>query len=545
MTHLSYYQPTVVLASIPGNKSPNYNGAITRKWLKTMDLLPHLMLGGKNLLDCLNPTSNYLPYWYMVVDAERRAEYRFRPHCTGHNIGRWWNTMLRLEASVGFSIPSVIDQAMLVNTWHLAANPSGIFLEDINSADASNWYIHSYRETMLAYGLLVKYRNDPKARDYGRRAILQMRRASQDLQQWDFSYGSGLTSLIKTPTQPVYTHGRAIEGLLCFYQATGEALALDEAERLATYHTTHTFNANGNLAQECGHHTHSYLNTLRGVLQLATIQQQQDRLQMLYASYKNAVRPMITHSGFITHDIGNKYDGDIASAGDIAHIALLLWDYCNDPTLLDDAERLIRARLLPAQVTAPMPITPLKNTDNDAHRDLPTRFIGAIGGSVGHVKGQSCVTDFTAATLHSLIELWQRSVDLEDHQIRINFHFDRKLPNIQIKAIRQNTEASITVHCSVPNKDLLIRVPTWVPTNTLHLTLNEQSLEAVPENGFVRITAQQAPFIVHMRYSLPADTVTEPWRDRFATQEVVHFKWRGDEIYDVDLPGSYMEPFPT
>jgi hypothetical protein len=510
-----------------------------------MDLKPHLALGGQNLLACLNPQANYRPYWYMVLDEERRAEYRFRPYCTGHNVGRWWNTMLRLEACTDFEIPPAIEQAMLENTWPLAANPTGIFLEDVNPADASNWYIHSYRETMLSYGLLVQYRNDPKAKEYGHRATAQMRRASQDLNQWDFSFGGGQAALIKTPTRPVYTHGRAIEGLLCFYQASGDALVLEEAERLAAYHFEHMLNAAGSLAPGCGHHTHSYLNTIRGLLQLATQHNQQDRLDLLYATYKNAVRPMITRSGFITHDIGDTYGGDIASAGDIAHIAMLLWDRFNDVSLLDDAERIVRARLLPAQVIAPMPITPLKDTDSDAHHDLPTRFVGAIGGSVGHVKGQSCVTDFTASALHSLIELWQRTVDTTDSHVRVNFHFDRDLPDVQVKSVRRATEACVTIHSNNPNKDLLIRVPTWTPAESLHINVNSQPLEPVQQNGFLHIASSGLPLQVEMRYCLPEHTDTEPWRDLFATQETVAFKWRGDEIYGVDPVGEYMEPFPT
>ena len=51
-----------------------------------MDLGPHLELGGKNLLQCLSAEKNYLPYWHMAVGEDLRAEYEFRPHCTGHNV---------------------------------------------------------------------------------------------------------------------------------------------------------------------------------------------------------------------------------------------------------------------------------------------------------------------------------------------------------------------------------------------------------------------------------------------------------------------------
>ena len=54
-----------------------------------MDLLTNLELAGKNLIEALSKDDNYLPYWHLVVDENCKAEYQFRPHCTGHNVGRW------------------------------------------------------------------------------------------------------------------------------------------------------------------------------------------------------------------------------------------------------------------------------------------------------------------------------------------------------------------------------------------------------------------------------------------------------------------------
>ena len=390
-----------------------------------MKIVEHLDLAGKNLLGCLCPEANYLPYWHMVVEEDLAAEYEFRPHCTGHNVGRWWNAMLRLQACTGFDIPSDIEAAMLENTWRLSDNPTGILLEDPDPASEGTWYIHSYRETMLALGLLVSHRASDRARQQGVRAVTQMRRASQDLTQWDLSRcASGLENLnvLGHRGSPTYTHGRAIEGLLCFHGATDAPEALEEVARLADFHFAHTVRPDGELA-EGGvpwlWHTHSYLNTIRGLVMWARQCGQVDRLETILATYRKAVAAMITPSGFVTHNLGDRLGGDIASAGDIAHIALLLWDWCRDPRLLDDAERIVRCRLLPAQVRETIAVRPARDEPGDCFRNLPERFVGAIGGSVGHVRGQTCVTDYTAAALHTLIELYQRTVDIEDARVRV------------------------------------------------------------------------------------------------------------------------------
>ena len=107
-----------------------------------MKLTEHLSLAGANLLGCLCPDRNYLPYWHMAVDSDQRAEYQFRSHCNGHNVGRWWNAMLRLNAATGFAIPEAIGNAMLENTRRMCDNPTGILLDDPRSTDPHTWYIH-------------------------------------------------------------------------------------------------------------------------------------------------------------------------------------------------------------------------------------------------------------------------------------------------------------------------------------------------------------------------------------------------------------------
>ena len=511
-----------------------------------MNILKCLELAGENLLQCLCPEENYLPYWHMVVWPDRTAEYQFRPHCDGHNVGRWWNAMLRLEEASNFAIPGVIEQAMLENTWRLADNPSGIFLQDIDPEDARTWYIHSYRETMLAFGLLVHYRDSRAALRHGLRALEQMRQASQDLSQWDLSHwgmraGDGRISGGRG--EPVYTHGRAIEGLLCFYQASGQEAAFEEAERLAAFHFEHTIGPGGTLAAGAGHHTHSYLNTIRGLILLAGLQNRKDLLEKLYSTYRNAISRMITPSGFVTHDIGAQVGGDIASAGDIAHIALLLWDHYKEPQLLDEAERIARARLLPSQVLDPMPVAPRREALSDNFRALPARFVGAIGGAVGHVQGQTCVTDFTASALHSLLELYKRSVDIGADFIRVNFHFDWAGAGVRVISERQATRGHLRVEDKSGRK-MLLRVPGWVEPATLAVRVQNEAVEVVVENGFAIIPASGGAKKVELDFDLPASQSVERWRDEEATRETVTFKWRGDEIRGVDPTGRYPAFFP-
>lgn len=512
-----------------------------------MNLIDPLTLAAANLLGCLCPEQEFRPYWHIAVGADLRAEYQFRPHCDAHNVGRWWNAMLRLEETIGFGIPAEVEAGVLGHTWRMCANPAGILLDEPDPAEPSTWYIHSYRETMLALGLLVRRRGDERAIRQGLRAIRQMRRASEDLTRWELSRcggaAAGMPPKTGWGTGACYTHGRAIEGLLCFYEATAEPEALEEAQRIADFHFRHTLKPDGSLAAGAGQHTHSYLNTLRGLTWLASIANDHARLDTLYATYRNAVAGMITPSGFITHDIGARTGGDIAAPGDIAHIAILLWDRFKDSSLLDDAERLVRCRLLPAQVRRPMPVVPLHNRGGDSVRDLPQRFVGAIGGGVGHVKGQTCTTDFTAAVVHSLIEVHRRTVDRDDCTLRVQFHLDHDAADLRVRSARDESGARLSVE-SRAGKDILIRVPRWAPRPSLRLEVDGRPAALSIRDDYVLVPAGGAVTRAELHFDLPVCDRAEAWRDEDATQEHVVFHWRGDEITGIDPGNDYLNPYP-
>ena len=78
-------------------------------------------LAGENLLANLAPDRNYMPYWSLWIDADLRAF--SKSGGAAHNVGRWWDAMLRLEHATGFSIPGHMEAASLRNLHWLTDNP--------------------------------------------------------------------------------------------------------------------------------------------------------------------------------------------------------------------------------------------------------------------------------------------------------------------------------------------------------------------------------------------------------------------------------------
>ena len=87
---------------------------------------------------------------------------------------------------------------------------------------------------------------------------------------------------------------------------------------------------------------------------------------------------------------------------------LALWLYqAGYAEFLDDAERLVRARILPSQIRNTPPLQPQADDGKDA-QDLSKRVIGGYGGCHGHAHGgKQAVTDVTSADVHTLVDIYK------------------------------------------------------------------------------------------------------------------------------------------
>ena len=131
-----------------------------------MDLTRTMELAGRNLLNCLSPPMNFQPYWAMRMDVDYRGEMVFFGNI--HNLGRWWDAMLRLEAATGFEIPAHLEAAMLANLRESFDNPDHLCLPAFDHP----WLkptldFHSLRESLLALNALVRFRGSRWAQRAG------------------------------------------------------------------------------------------------------------------------------------------------------------------------------------------------------------------------------------------------------------------------------------------------------------------------------------------------------------------------------------------
>ncbi len=487
-----------------------------------MNIKDSMDLAGHNLLAVLNPERNYAPTGGWLVT---------------HDTGRWWDAMLRLEEATGFAIPARLEGAMLQNLDRFTDNPDGLLLVPPDLG----WLppkleLHSLREELLAFTALARRRNSCWAVQRARRMLETLQRILRPDGSWDMHAldyarhaepqpGSGLSDLTGSS-------GRLIEALVLFHQTTGDALALDLAERMARYHLEHTTTPDGPLPAALASsanmgHSHSYMGTLRGLLRFGLFTGRQEYVARVAAAYRHAVPCIVNESGWSAHDLGMVRFRDrlgnpvpeTATAGDAAQLALWLALEAGYTEFLDDVQRLVLSRLLPSQITTA-----------DATPAIPVleRELGAYGGVHGLPHGGK------ASTI-DVTDVYRRVAVRHADGLHINLALDYSDDNVHI-AVDRAAELHMTIKPRVCD-DVYVHMPRWAPAESVRVDVDGRPCASViGDRAF--IGRSNLPGHIHVRHALPVRHTTE----RTATGGEYHFTWRGDKVVGVS-PQDPVRPF--
>lgn len=491
-----------------------------------MTLKESMELAGRNLLAVLSPSHGHLPYFWMQFDKRKRA--RMEMFWASHNVGRWWDAMLRLEAATGFPIPGEIEAAMLENLKSCLDGPLSTCR---HLPEACAFDGHSHRETFLALAALVRFRGSAWAREKGGRLARALDQYILADGSWDkgtmdrLAKAAGMT--VEHPKDymkyfnwhPLATHGRMLEGLLEFHCASGDEASIRLAHRLASFHLEHSTRPDGGVPPAEYTHTHSLLGLYRGLLRYGKETGKREYIERVAMAYDKAVRPNFKPSGFISHDWGRESRGETTAPGDAAQLALWLTQ-AGQGDFLDDAEKWVRSRILPSQITGAPGLASQADSGRDEYMNLDARALGAFGGMHLYPHGGKLpTTDITAADLHTLCDIYTHIAESTDKGLRVNFHFDYEDERMTIKSDTGKTRRLLIDNKSA--KPLHIRMPAW--------TGQPRFYRYGPEKKTVRI-----------EYELPEKMIEE-------TLEGVTFriKWKGDEITGISPNTDFLPFYPT
>ncbi len=519
--------PRMYPMPLPAKGSPDM---ITR-----IDLRSVMELAGGNLLANLDPKRNFLPYFH--ARAAKDGTVSVDPSdWPGHNLGRWWDAMLQLRDAIGFTIPVETAAAMEANVFRFFDNPDHLCLAPFDLQDVTPKFdLHSLREGLLALTAMTHYRQNKQAAQEAHAMVESLLRLTGEdgawlLEKCDYAQRVGTETAKATwgiSSGYPACHGRLIEALVWYYQDTGDPLALRAAERFARFHLANTTQPDGSLGKQPGGHTHSYFGTLRGLLLYGELTGQREYIDTVAATYRKTVRTRLKKSGFISHDMDKDKKGEPTSPGDAAQLALWLATRHDFTEFFDDVERIVRARLIPSQIT---------DVPSSKHHELEPLLIGAFGGMHTEVHaGKIATVDITAAVIHSLVDVYRYIAVANETDLRIHFHFDYADKNVRITSQREKTA---TVKITPASKlNLWIRIPRWTPRTSARLVVAGKALPLFIVGDYFFVPRDLMPAEVTLTYDLPVSTEVE------GTDNVDYsITWRGDEIIGIS-PNSDFLPF--
>lgn len=513
-----------------------------------MDLRTRLEIAGEGLLAMLDSDKEFMPTCGYEV---------------AHDLGRWWDAALRLEAAIGFPIPAELEAASLRNLHRLTDNPDRLLMNRMDVPwlkEDARINPHNFRETLLAFGALVRRRQSIWARDAALVLVQTMARILQADGRLDFT-GLGSWGQVPHTQDPSHTEekrqqwfdgtatsGRALEAVVWLFESTGEPSVLDLAQRLAEHHLEYSTNRDGTVRAEIVApdnvgHDHSYHGTLRGLLLFGLLTGQKEYVDVVEATYRNGVRNRIVkESGWAPHDLGklrfpnDQGDpvGDPATAGDAAQLALWLALHAGCDDLLDDVERLVRARLLPAQMAD-------EDMRSNPERTFPPRERGAWCIHGPSHAGKGCTPDVHAAVIHTLCDIHSHILTRTATELRVNLHFDAENDAVQTVNTR-GQDARLAVTVKQPN-NVLIRIPGWTPEPSIRLAIDGKTRPLRRTDAFVCVPAAalKSGSTIELSHDLPQRSTEE----EMPSGRHYRFRWKGDEILGIAPQEDGMPFYPS
>ncbi len=512
--------------------------------VNTTDIRDAIRLGCRTMSNVFNADDDHIPFFGSTVRPD--PGFSFSPvHSESHVPGRHLNALLNAEDAAGIQLD---EDAVNHHANAAFLSYNGPVPLPLNRAKVGgplvNFVPHNVREGFHALFALAKYRDSAMARRLAEASIAAI------FELWDSDRGCdrerlerehGL-SFLDSPTF-IIGLGRAIGPLVKYYRATGFGPALELALVLKNKAVNEFFTEDGSYDRETfGDHTHSTTCVMSSLAQLADLTSDAGLIQRVKAFYDRGLWDIRDELGWVIESSASDADpdrGEANNTGDIVETALILgrWGFSD---YYQDAERIVRGHLLPAQLRDNSFITKPPNPDNeDGKRDVAGRHVGAFGfpAPYGHEPiGADRVSfnmDIVGGAVGSLCEVSREVTRFDESGHRVNLLFDHETAAIRVES--PYTHPNLRIRIKRPGP-VFVRVPTWANPGTI--TLRGTTETPHYTNGYLFIARPPVSRTIHFEFSLKEQEIALAHRTRR-----IRARLRGDQVIAMDNFGADLTFF--
>lgn len=463
-----------------------------------------------------------------------------------HVPGRHLNALLRAEADLGIAIDEAAVEKHAKVLLRTLSGPVALPINrELIDAKPKRFLPHNLRETLWGCWALARYRDSREALDGAARLVEATTEYWKPEAGWDADRlkREHDVDLWRDTPSFIWGLGRALGPLT----ALAADLGLDSAGALARVVVDKAladcFPPDGAWAVErTVSHIHSLTCTLSGMADFAERMGDELVLERVEKFYNHGLWAMRDELGWCIEGLrverGGVPDmGEGNNTGDILETALVL-GRAGLVEGLHDAERILRAHLLPAQLRDISFIPTPDNPDGvDGLRDVGERLRGAWGFPAPYGHAPSGLTnimfhlDIVGGVTSSLCKAYANAIRRVDNERIVDLLFDHEAHDLTVRSPYPDGVLQLTSATAAPVR---IRIPEWVPSGAVRV----DGRPSEPDGGYLSIPAP-APGRAY-RIDLP---LTEYGLVLHHRTHDIRVRLRGDEVTSMESFGQPLTFF--
>ena len=513
--------------------------------VNTTDIPGAIRLACETMQRIFNPDDQNRPYFDARILPLEEVGFAFMSLYTeAHVPGRHLHALLNAQEILGVPVDPIAIEKHRQTAFYSFSGPVPFPLNRLKiTGPCIEFADHNLREGLLGLNALVKFRGDHEARKIADRCIEGIFEYWSPENGWD---QARLEALGLRVTQRTFIWGpaRAIGPILRYHQTTGSPRALELALLLADKAFDSFFREDGAFDnQTFGWHTHSTTCTLSSLAQLAAYLKDARMLERVRTFFDRGLRQIRDELGWVIEadtEERNPDRGEANNTGDILETALILGAH-GYPQYFQDAERILRCHLLPAQLRdVSSVVEPTDPARPDAKRDVAKRLRGAFGfpapyglHPIGMTIMDFCL-DVVGGASSSLCEAWRSAVVTDRTGHHVNMLFDRAEGAVRVESPYTHECLRITVQTPAP---LWVRLPGWVDRAAMRI---EGASEPLRWRGdYLFFASPPVGKAISIRFPLAISEMSLTHRTR-----TIRARLRGDEVIAMENHGAEMTFFP-
>ena len=442
--------------------------------LEPVSLLKRIRLGQNALVQGLDPTQEFMPYWNVRCEAGQVAGFRHAGAGTGATTwrGRYtrcpWRSQLPVTPSTTRSGPHWPP-----TSWGFSATTTCRGVPTTHPASASCTFTTSARPRTLA--ALVRKGHD-SAGDVARRMVRTVLAAVDDEGVIDLA---ALPDCVASPyTRQSHQEGRAVDSLVRLFRANGDEAAIELAARMTRFALDRCFTEAGRLRPEAGTHGHSINAMVAGMADLALLTGDADMLLRVKAIYDVGLPSFNSSFGWSMEALNRHHTrGESNNTEDLLRAALLLGS-CGWARYYEDAERILRSHLLPSQVNDVGDLPDDEVAGDDARSCLASRLRGGFSFPTPNdllIDENAPLTtyDITSGAVDGLCEAHRATVTCKGGVPRVHLLFSGQASGVSVESALPR-EGKLRVNGQAESH-AMVRLPSWADHRAASVRIDGQS----------------------------------------------------------------------